>query len=83
MFSLAAVLLVGVRMAIASATVSLLSVGLFKSPGRDRGLAHIALSPCAEWKRLRICRCPCDRQEQFGWSDVGLTAAAVTPATLG
>src|SRR5689334_20093281 len=42
-FTLAAILLLGVGMAIAAATASLLNVALFKDPARDRGLVHVAV----------------------------------------
>ena len=42
-FTLAAVLLLGVGMAIAAATASLLNVALFKDAARKRGLVHVAV----------------------------------------
>jgi len=41
-FTIAAIVLLGIGMAIAAATASLLNVGLFKDAGRDRGLVHLA-----------------------------------------
>ena len=41
-FTIAAILLLGVGMAIAAATASLVNIALFKDPARGRGLVHLA-----------------------------------------
>ena len=42
LFTIVAILLLGIGMAIAAATASLLNVALFKDAARDRGLVHVA-----------------------------------------
>ena len=43
LFALVAIALLGVGMAIAAATVSLLNVALFQDPAREKGLVHIGI----------------------------------------
>jgi predicted permease len=42
-FTIAAIALLGIGMAIAAATASLLNVALFKDPAREKGLVHIGI----------------------------------------